>query len=117
MTKLDPLIYEPLLRRALAEDLGRAGDLTTSAIVPADVSVVARIVARERGTVAGLPIAARVFVLVDDRIDFQLEVTDGDVVEPGTVLARVSGPAAGILTAERTALNFLGHLSENGRAS
>ncbi|MDH3539312.1 MAG: carboxylating nicotinate-nucleotide diphosphorylase [Acidimicrobiia bacterium] len=109
--KLDPLIYEPILRRALDEDLGEAGDLTTSAIIPADVTSSARLVSRQPGTIAGLEVAGRVFSLVDPRIEFRPELADGDTVEAGSVLATVAGPAAGILTAERTALNFLGHLS------
>ncbi len=109
--KPEPLIYESLLRRALREDLGRAGDLTTAAIVPPDLAGVARIVTRAPGTVAGLPVAARAFHLVDERIDVDLAVSDGDGVVPGEALATVSGPAAGILTAERTALNILGRLS------
>ncbi len=109
--KLDPLIYEPILRRALQEDLGRAGDLTTDAIVPSDVATIARMAAREAGTIAGLDVAARAFTLVDERIEVAREVADGDVVPAGTVLATISGPARGVLTAERTALNLLGHLS------
>jgi nicotinate-nucleotide pyrophosphorylase (carboxylating) len=109
--KLDPLIYEPILRRALDEDLGGAGDLTTSAIIPADVTSSGRLVSRQPGTIAGLEVAGRVFSLVDPRIEFRPELADGDTVEAGSVLATVAGPAAGILTAERTALNFLGHLS------
>ena len=109
--QIDPLIYEPLLRQALREDLGRAGDITTDAIVPRDRSALARIVLREPGTVAGVPVATHVFSLVDHRIGIQAMVSDGDRVDRGGVVAELSGPAAGILTAERTALNLLGHLS------
>jgi nicotinate-nucleotide pyrophosphorylase (carboxylating) len=109
--RIDPVTYEPLLREALREDLGRAGDITTNAIVPSDLSTMARVVIREAGTVAGLAVAARVFTLVDDRIDVRFEAADRERVSAGTVAAELSGPAAGILTAERTALNLLGHLS------
>ena len=111
MVAIDPLIYEPLLQQALREDLGRAGDITTAAIVPADLTAVARIVVREPGTLAGLPVAARVFSLVDERIRIETMAADGDQMNGGDVVAELSGPAAGILTAERTALNLLGHLS------
>ncbi len=107
----DPLTYEPILRRALEEDLGRAGDITTAAIIPPDLTAEAQIVSRQAGTVAGLPIAARVFTLVDHRLQVAELVADGDSVVAGTRLATISGPAAGILTGERTALNLLGRLS------
>ena len=108
---LSPLVYEPIIRAALAEDLGRACDLTTDAIVPADTVAQARVVARRPGTIAGLAVAARAFTLVDSRLDVDLRVNDGGTVAAGTDLAVVHGPAASILTGERTALNFLGHLS------
>ena len=108
---LNLLVFEPVIRRALEEDLGRAGDLTTAAIVPPSAMASARIVTRQDGVVAGLAMAARAFTLVDPSIAVDHAVEDGDTVSPGTVLAVVSGPAAGILTGERTALNLLGHLS------
>lgn len=104
------LLYEPLLRRALAEDLGRAGDLTTDAIVPAGVEADARLVARAAGRVAGLEIAAAAFRMLDTRVVVEPIVRDGSDVPAGAVLAAVRGPAAAILTAERTALNLLGRL-------
>lgn len=106
-----PLMYEPLLRLALAEDLGRAGDLTTDATVPPEATASALLVARRGGSIAGLPMAERVFALLDPAVRFESLVADGDVVTAATTLARVSGPARAILTGERTALNLLGHLS------
>lgn len=105
------LVYEPLLRLALAEDLGRAGDLTTEATVPPEAIASARLVARRGGSIAGLPMAARVFALLDTAVAFEPSVSDGDVVVASTTLARIHGPARAILTGERTALNLLGHLS------
>jgi len=106
-----PLIYEPLLRLALAEDLGRAGDITSEAILPIEAIATAKLVARRGGSIAGLPMAERVFALLDPGVQFEAQVSDGDGVTAQTTLARVSGPARAILTGERTALNLLGHLS------
>ncbi len=105
------IMVEPLVRAALLEDLGRAGDLTTDAIVPAGLAARAALVAREAGVVAGLDLARLAFALIDPNIAMQVEVDDGATVAAGGVIARVRGPARGILMAERTALNFLGHLS------
>jgi nicotinate-nucleotide pyrophosphorylase (carboxylating) len=105
------IMVEPLVRAALLEDLGGAGDLTTDAIVPAGLAARAAMVARETGVVAGLDLAKLAFALIDSNIAMQVEMDDGATVPTGGVIARVSGPARGILTAERTALNFLGHLS------
>ena len=100
------------MRRALAEDLGAAGDVTTLATVPPDAIASGRLVARQPGVVAGLGVAALVFELVSDgRLRFAPTAGDGDRVQPADVLATVSGPLAAMLTAERTALNLLGHLS------
>ena len=108
---LHPLLIEPLVRAALVEDLGRAGDITTDAVVPADAEAEARFVARQGGVVAGLDLAALAFRLVDPRLDFRVLKGDGSAVEPGRMVAIVTGPARGILTAERTALNFVSRLS------
>jgi nicotinate-nucleotide pyrophosphorylase (carboxylating) len=105
------IMVEPLVRAALLEDLGRAGDLTTDAIVPAGLAARAAMVARKTGVVAGLDLARLAFALIDPNIAMQVEVDDGATVTAGGVIARVGGPARGILMAERTALNFLGHLS------
>ena len=107
-----PLVMlEPLVRAALLEDLGRAGDLTTEACVPEDAVAEARFVARVPGTIAGLALARCAFRLIDPAVRFSPALRDGDRVAPGGVIASLSGPARGILTAERVALNFMGHLS------
>lgn len=114
MTALLPLpriMLEPMVRGALLEDLGRAGDLTTDAIVPAALQAEATLAARKPGVVAGLDVAALAFFLVEPLIEMSAERPDGSDVSPGDVIAVVRGPARGILTAERTALNFLCHLS------
>lgn len=108
---LPPLVYEELVRRALAEDLGRAGDITTDAIVPASLKAEAEIVARAAGRVAGLEPALLAFRLLDPACATDVRHGDGRDVAAGGVLARLRGGARAILTAERTALNLLGHLS------
>jgi nicotinate-nucleotide pyrophosphorylase (carboxylating) len=108
---LPPLLYEPLLRRELTEDLGRAGDLTTDAIFPAGATGEAFVVARAAGRIAGLPAALRAFTLLDPRCEVEPLHEDGRDAEAGQRLAVVRGPARAILSAERTALNLLGHLS------
>lgn len=104
------LLYEPVLRAALAEDLGTAGDLTTDAVVGAAVTADATIVARQAGRIAGIGIAAATFGLVDPAVVVDQVVADGHHAARGTVLAHVRGPARAILTAERTALNVLGRM-------
>lgn len=111
MRSLPRLMIEPLVRAALAEDLGRAGDLTTDTIIPADATAAVAIVSREPGVIAGLACAELAWHLVDPRISLTIEIPDGGRVQPGTTVARVTGPARGLLTGERVALNFLGHLS------
>jgi len=111
LSPLPAVVYEPLVRRALDEDLGRSGDLTTEATVPADLQAEADVVARVAGRIAGLEVAAAAFRLLDPALVWQPRVADGDDVGAGAVLARVAGRARPILTGERTALNFLGHLS------
>jgi nicotinate-nucleotide pyrophosphorylase (carboxylating) len=101
---------DAFLEATLREDLGRAGDVTTNAIVPADRLGSAAIVARAACTVSGLAAAARTFVLLDPAIDVSFAAHDGDTVCAGTVLASVAGSARTLLTAERTALNVLGRL-------
>jgi len=105
------LLIEPVVRHALEEDLGRAGDVTSDLIVPADTRIAAKLVARKPGTVAGLIAAECAFALVDPSLRVEIKTQDGSRVEGGTLLATVEGPARGILTAERVALNFTGHLS------
>ena len=111
LTPLLPLMYEPLVRTALLEDLGRAGDITADAIVPADKQASLVLRARQPGVVAGLDIARCAFQLVNPAIRLTAERPDSSVVTPGDVIATIEGPARGLLTGERTALNFLCHLS------
>lgn len=108
-TSLHPDIYEAI-RRALAEDIG-SGDVTTEAIVPPEAFMRGQILAKQNGVVAGLDVAQAVYQMVDERILFEAQVDEGSPVSKGQVLAIVSGPARGLLTAERTALNFLGRMS------
>lgn len=102
---------QALIRLALAEDLGPAGDRTSTALIPADQPGRATFVARTAGVLAGLPAAALVCAAVDPKIVFTPNVADGTTVERGTVLATVGGSLRSILVAERTALNFLQRLS------
>ena len=106
-----PLLVEPAVRHALAEDLGRAGDITSDLTIPATQQAEARLVARKAGNVAGLVAAEAAFRLVDPSIAFLPATPDGSRAAPGTLLATVKGPARAILSGERVALNFLGHLS------
>jgi nicotinate-nucleotide pyrophosphorylase (carboxylating) len=100
-----------LVQLALDEDLGSAGDLTSQAVIPADLQGSAVFVARAPGVVAGMPAAALVAGAVDARLLFQAQVEDGSEVTSGTSLATIAGPMRAILATERTALNFLQRLS------
>jgi len=102
---------DELVRRALAEDLGDAGDITTDSTIAADSKARGVIAARKPGVVAGLPVAMHVFTLVDAAVQLTPKVGDGAKLVPGTVLLEIAGPARALLKAERVALNFLGHLS------
>lgn len=102
--------YHALIARALAEDVG-PGDVTSTAIVPASVETTGEFLAKGRLVVAGLRVARDVLRAVDASITFEPLVSDGDRADAGTRLAAVAGPARALLTAERTALNFLQHLS------
>ncbi|SJZ34670.1 nicotinate-nucleotide pyrophosphorylase [carboxylating] [Enhydrobacter aerosaccus] len=108
---LPTLMLEPVVRAALLEDLGRAGDITTDAVVPVHARAETALVARQPGVVAGLDLAALAFRLVDPGITVAIDRPDGTRLEPGDRVATIKGPARGVLTAERVALNFLGHLS------
>ena len=108
---LPAIMIEPMVRATLLEDLGRAGDLTTDSIVPTDAVTRCALIARQPGVVAGLDFALMAFRLIDPRIECIAERRDGTRLKPGDLIATISGPARGILTAERTALNFLSHLS------
>jgi nicotinate-nucleotide pyrophosphorylase (carboxylating) len=108
---LPDAILEPIIRAALAEDLGLAGDVTTQATV--DPAAAARWVirARQTGVIAGLDAAMLALRLVDPLARMELAVSDGAGVEPGTAVAVLEGRAHSLLTAERTMLNFIGQLS------
>jgi nicotinate-nucleotide pyrophosphorylase (carboxylating) len=111
LNPLLPIMYEPIVRTALLEDLGRAGDITADAIAPAGKPSTLVLRARQPGVVAGLDIARCVFQLVSPAAILTAERPDGSVVAPGDIIATIEGPARGLLTGERTALNFLCHLS------
>jgi nicotinate-nucleotide pyrophosphorylase (carboxylating) len=108
---LPRVLLEPLVRSALLEDLGRAGDITTEAIIPAQARAETALVARQPGVIAGLDIAVLAFTLIEPAIKIDVERPDGTQLQPGDRIAAITGPARGVLTAERVALNFLGHLS------
>jgi nicotinate-nucleotide pyrophosphorylase (carboxylating) len=109
---LAPWLVDEVVSRALIEDVGAEGDVTTLATVPATLLGRADVVSRAAGVVAGLPVAAWVFDSVGEgRVRIEFGAIDGTTVTPGEVLATVTGPVRDLLTAERTALNLLGHLS------
>jgi nicotinate-nucleotide pyrophosphorylase (carboxylating) len=107
---LYPILYEPLILEALREDLGRAGDLTSDAVLPAGLQATATVVVRAAGRIAGLAVALSAFRLLDPAIEIAPSAADGEDVKAGTALATVRGSARSILSAERTALNILGRL-------
>ncbi|MDN3398512.1 carboxylating nicotinate-nucleotide diphosphorylase [Psychrobacter sp. APC 3426] len=108
---LDEVLLKPLVEAALTEDLSRRGDVTSQATIPVDMQAQLQIKARQAGVVCGMDLARLSFALVDAQIEFAAQVVDGETVAAGTVLAIVSGNARHLLTAERTALNFMTHLS------
>src|SRR6266852_5757155 len=108
---LSPFAVEEAVIRALAEDFGRAGDVTSVATVPAGLLGRAVVAAREAGVISGLPLAEAAFCKLDPEVKLTAHACDGDAVAAGTALMTVEGKARGLLGAERTALNFLGHLS------
>jgi nicotinate-nucleotide pyrophosphorylase (carboxylating) len=105
------LIVEPIVRAALLEDLGRAGDITTEAVVPAAATLEAVIAARQPGVLAGLDAALLAFELLDPALQIEPLRVDGDRISRGEMVARISGRAQGVLGAERTALNLLSRMS------
>lgn len=108
---LPAALLEPLVRAALAEDLGTAGDLTTDAIVPADHASTFRVVARQPGVISGVDAAALAWTLLDPGVTVTVARGEGAAVASGDVVAEVAGPTRALLTGERVALNLLGHLS------
>jgi nicotinate-nucleotide pyrophosphorylase (carboxylating) len=105
------LIVEPIVRAALLEDLGRAGDITTEAVVPAEATVEAVIVARQPGVLAGLDAALLAFELLDPGLQIDRRRADGERISRGETIARIGGRAHAVLGAERTALNLLSRMS------
>lgn len=108
---LPPLLIDEAVSRALREDLGDAGDITTNACIPANARSRAVLAARKPGIIAGDDLARAAFRLVDPAIKVDVERGDGARVEPKDAVLHIEGPSRGVLTAERVALNFLGHLS------
>lgn len=111
---VDPLprfLVEDAVRLALAEDMGRAGDLTTAATVPATAKAHALLVAREPGRIAGMALFEAAFRVLDPALSIDVHAPDGADATRGETLATIRGTARPILSAERVALNFLGHLS------
>jgi nicotinate-nucleotide pyrophosphorylase (carboxylating) len=111
MTPLPRLMLEPAIRAALLEDLGRAGDVTSDAVIPPGTMATAILRAREAGVVAGLDAACVAFELIDPGLRIAHDRTEGDAVGPGEALLTISGEARSILSAERVALNFACRLS------
>jgi len=109
--RLPDAVVEKAVAESLAEDLGLGGDVTTEATIPAGTRASAVIAARKPGTIAGIQLAKAAFKTLDPFVEFETIVGDGGKVEVGAIIARVSGDARALLTAERTALNFLGHMS------
>ena len=105
------LLVEPVVRAALIEDLGRAGDITTEAVVPAEATVEAVIAARQPGVLAGLDAALLAFELLDPALRIERRRADGEGISRGETVAQISGRARGVLGAERTALNLLSRMS------
>jgi nicotinate-nucleotide pyrophosphorylase (carboxylating) len=115
MTPIPPprpdIILDPIVRLALAEDLGRAGDLTTDATIAPETQLKVVIAARKPGVIAGLDAATYALKLIDPSVKLTIEKPDGSILQAGDVVARLEGSARSILIAERTMLNFLGRLS------
>ena len=108
---LSPLAIEEAVQRALDEDLGRAGDVTSVATIPETTMAHAIMVARQSGVIAGLPLAVAIFQKLSPDINIQAHVRDGATVAAGVNVLTISGPARAVLAGERTALNFVGRLS------
>jgi nicotinate-nucleotide pyrophosphorylase (carboxylating) len=108
---LSPLAIDEAVQRALDEDLGRAGDVTSIATIPPDVQAHAVLVARQAGVIAGLPLAVATLRRLSPDINIQAHLRDGNAVAKGVHILTISGPARAVLAGERTALNFVGRLS------
>jgi nicotinate-nucleotide pyrophosphorylase (carboxylating) len=108
---LSPLAIDQAVQRALEEDLGRAGDITSMATIPEATHAHAVMIARQAGVIAGLPLAVAVFRKLSPDLSIEAHVRDGNVVAAGVRVLTISGPARAVLSGERTALNFVGRLS------
>lgn len=108
---LSPLAIDEAVQRALDEDLGRAGDITSIATIPEAAHAHAIMIARQPGRIAGLPLAVATFQKLSPDINIQAHVRDGGAVASGVHVLTISGPARAVLAGERTALNFVGRLS------
>ncbi|KZL29345.1 carboxylating nicotinate-nucleotide diphosphorylase [Pseudovibrio sp. WM33] len=111
LPELSLIMVDDAVKAALLEDFGRAGDITSQATIPADAVATGVIAARKDGVLAGIDLALSAFRQVDPTLDVIVLAQDGDKLEPGTIIARIHGPARALLEAERVALNFLSHLS------
>lgn len=107
---LTKLVIDPILKQALAEDIG-TGDITTQSVIPPLTQISGRLLAKEDGRICGLPVFCRVFELLDPTVKVELKVIEGAAVSKGDVIALLSGTASSILTGERVALNFLQRMS------
>ena len=107
---LNMLLVDPIIRNALAEDIG-TGDITTESTILPGTEISGRLLAKEAGRICGLPVFCRVFALLDPSVNIELLVAEGTDVQRGDLIARISGPARSLLTGERVALNFLQRLS------
>jgi len=108
---LPRILIEPIIRAALLEDLGHAGDITADAVIPASATTRVAFIARDPGIIAGLDCAALAFALLDPSLILNIHIPDGSAVHPGDTIATIEGNARAIVSAERVALNFLGPLS------
>ena len=111
MRRLPDILIAPVVRLALAEDLGRAGDVTAMACIPEDARMTAAFVARKSGVLAGVDAVRLAVLALDPQARIDVRLNDGDALTPGAVLAVVEANARAFLSAERTALNLVGRLS------
>lgn len=113
---LPDTLLRPIVEQALSEDLGRRGDITSAAVIAPDKTAKLFLVSREDGVIAGMDLACLAFQTMDPSVRFQAEIQDGQAVRAGQTLAVVEGNACALLAAERTALNYLTHLSGTATA-
>ena len=109
--RLPDLVLDPMIRAALAEDLGTYGDITTRTVIPEGTTYTARLNAREAGVVSGMQVARMAFHMLDAGLRVETILDDGQPCAPGDVLMTIEGSAASILSAERVALNFAGRMT------